>query len=262
MPIAPKRMPFFGHIAELRRRLVIVAAVLVTAAVGLYFLADPIFNWLVAPVSDALGDRPIIALRAFDPMMVRFKVALWAAIVLTSPVIIWQTLSFFLPALKPKEQKWFVGTFVAAVALFLIGVGFCYWLILPASFAWLVDQSGSIMEFQAQATDLITVIAYFLIGFGVAFETPVVVFYLTYFGVISYAKLRKNWRVVWVVIVIVASMITPDWSPVSMGALSAAMVVLYEGSMLLVRVLLAKKIAEQRAADAESDSQDEDDDES
>ncbi len=261
MPIAPKRMPFFGHIAELRRRVMIVVSVLFVAAIALYFVADPIYNWLVDPVRAALGDRPIIALRAFDPMMVRFKVALWAAIVLTSPVTIWQTLSFFLPALKPKEQKWFLGTFVSAVLLFLIGVAFCYVIILPASFAWLVDQAGSIMQFQAQATDIMTVIGYFLIGFGIAFETPIIVFYLTYFGVIPYAKLRQNWRVVWVVIVFVASMITPDWSPVSMGALSVAMIALYEISMLMVRVLMGKRIAAQRAADEEFDD-DEDDDES
>ncbi|TDB38712.1 MAG: twin-arginine translocase subunit TatC [Actinobacteria bacterium] len=259
MPIAPKRMPFFGHIAELRRRLMIVASVLVVAAVGLYFVADPLFNVLVEPVRAALGDRPIIALRAFDPMMVRFKVALWGALVLTSPVTIWQVMSFFLPALRPKEQRWFLGTFIASVVLFLIGVAFCYVIILPASFAWLVGQAGSIMQFQAQATDIITVIAYFLIGFGVAFETPVVVFYLTYFGVVPYAKLRKNWRIVWIVIIVVASMITPDWSPVSMGFLSAAMIGLYELSMLLVRIMMAKKIAAQRAADAEFDDDDEDD---
>lgn len=260
MPIAPKRMPFFGHIAELRRRITIVVSVLFVAAIALYFFADPIYNWLIDPVRAALGDRPVIALRAFDPMMVRFKVALWAAIVLTSPVTIWQTLSFFLPALKPKEQKWFLGTFVSAVLLFLIGVAFCYIIILPASFEWLINQSGSIMQFQAQATDIMTVIAYFLIGFGVAFETPIIVFYLTYFGVIPYAKLRKNWRVVWVVIVFVASMITPDWSPVSMTALSVAMIALYEISMLMVRVLMAKRIAAQRTADEEFD--DDEDDES
>ncbi len=251
MPIAPKRMSFFSHIAELRRRLVIVASVLVVSAVGLYFLADPIFNVLIEPVRAALGERPIIALRAFDPMMVRFKVALWASLVLTSPVTIWQTMSFFLPALRPKEQKWFLGTFIATVALFLAGVAFCYFVILPASFEWLVDQSGNIMEYQAQATDIITVIAYFLIGFGVAFETPVIVFYLTYFGVVPYAKLRQNWRIVWIVIIVVAAMITPDWSPVSMGFLSAAMIGLYEISMLLVRIMMAKKIKAQRAADAE-----------
>jgi sec-independent protein translocase protein TatC len=193
----------------------------------------------------------VVALRVLDPMMVRFKVALWAGVVLASPVIIWQTLSFFLPALKAKEQKWFMATFVAMLVLFVVGASLCYVVILPPSFAWLIGQSGSIMEFQAVATDLVTVVSYFILGFGVAFQLPVIVFYLVYFGVVPYAKLRENWRVVWVVIVIAAAMITPDWSPVSMGALSLAMVGLYELSMLLVRVVLAKKIAAQKAAEVE-----------
>jgi sec-independent protein translocase protein TatC len=112
------------------------------------------------------------------------------------------------------------------------------------------------MEFQAVATDLVTVVSYFILGFGVAFQTPVIVFYLVYFGVVPYAKLRKNWRIVWVAVVIAAAMITPDWSPVSMGALSGAMLGLYELSMLLVRVVLAKKIAAQKAADAGLDTDD------
>jgi sec-independent protein translocase protein TatC len=219
--------------------------------VAMYFFADPIYAFLIGPVKDALGDRPVVALRVLDPMMVRFKVALWAGVVLASPVIIWQTLSFFLPALKAKEQKWFMATFVAMLVLFVVGASLCYVVILPPSFAWLIGQSGSIMEFQAVATDLVTVVSYFILGFGVAFQLPVIVFYLVYFGVVPYAKLRENWRVVWVVIVIAAAMITPDWSPVSMGALSLAMVGLYELSMLLVRVVLAKKIAAQKAAEVE-----------
>jgi sec-independent protein translocase protein TatC len=244
-------MPFMGHIGELRKRLTVVIAVVSVTTVAMYFFADPIYAFLIGPVKDALGDRPVVALRVLDPMMVRFKVALWAGVVLASPVIIWQTLSFFLPALKAKEQKWFMATFVAMLVLFVVGASLCYVVILPPSFAWLIGQSGSIMEFQAVATDLVTVVSYFILGFGVAFQLPVIVFYLVYFGVVPYAKLRENWRVVWVVIVIAAAMITPDWSPVSMGALSLAMVGLYELSMLLVRVVLAKKIAAQKLADVE-----------
>lgn len=249
MPIAAKRMPFMGHIGELRKRLTIVVAVLSVTTVAMYFFADPIYSFLIAPVKTALGDRPVVALRVLDPMMVRFKVALWAGVILASPVIMWQVLSFFLPALKPKEQKWFMATFVSAIVLFIAGAAFCYLVILPPSFAWLVGQAGDIMEFQAVATDLVTVVSYFILGFGVAFQTPVIVFYLVYFGVVPYSKLRKNWRIVWVTIVVAAAMITPDWSPVSMGALAAAMLGLYELSMLLVRVVLRKKIAAQKAAD-------------
>jgi len=253
MPIAAKRMPFMGHIGELRKRLTIIVVVLSVTTVAMYFFADPIYAFLIAPVKNALGDRPVIALRVLDPMMVRFKVAIWAGVIIASPVLIWQVLSFFLPALKPKEQKWFMATFVSALVLFVAGAAFCYTVILPPSFAWLVDQSGSIMEFQAVATDLVTVVSYFILGFGVAFQTPVIVFYLVYFGVVPYATLRKNWRVVWVAVVVAAAMITPDWSPVSMGALAGAMLGLYELSMLLVRVVLRKKIEAQKAADVDLD---------
>jgi len=129
---------------------------------------------------------------------------------------------------------------------------FCYLMILPASFAWLAAQSGTIMTFTPTAGDLLLVVEFFLLGFGICFETPVVVFYLVYFGVVPYAKLRSNWRIIYVTIVILASMITPDWSPVSMGALSVAMIVLYELSMLACRVVLAKKIKAQKAAEAEA----------
>jgi len=246
-------MPFMGHIGELRKRLTIIVVVLSVTTVAMYFFADPIYAFLIAPVKNALGDRPVIALRVLDPMMVRFKVAIWAGVIIASPVLIWQVLSFFLPALKPKEQKWFMATFVSALVLFVAGAAFCYTVILPPSFAWLVDQSGSIMEFQAVATDLVTVVSYFILGFGVAFQTPVIVFYLVYFGVVPYATLRKNWRVVWVAVVVAAAMITPDWSPVSMGALAGAMLGLYELSMLLVRVVLRKKIEAQKAADVDLD---------
>ena len=90
---------------------------------------------------------------------------------------------------------------------------------------------------------------WFLAGFGMAFEVPVIVFYLVYFNVVPYATLRKNWRTVWVVIVVAASMITPDWNPWSMAALSASMVALFEASMLLVRIMLARKIKAQRLAE-------------
>jgi sec-independent protein translocase protein TatC len=135
--------------------------------------------------------------------------------------------------------------------LFLAGVAFCYFFILEPSTQWLVDQSGDIFELLLQAQSAVTFAMWFLAGFGLAFEVPVVVFYLVYFGVVPYDTLRKNWRVVWVVIVVVASMITPDWNPWSMLALSGAMVALFEASMALVRIVLARKIKAQKLAEVE-----------
>lgn len=245
-----------GHLAELRKRLVVVFIITGVFAVAGYFFATPIYKFLVAPLQNVLGGEPAVTLRILEAMGIRFKLGLWGGVIAASPVIIWQSLAFFLPALKPKERKWFVWTFIAAVVLFLGGAAFCYTLILGPSTQWLAGQNGDIFSYMPTGADLVTVSMYFILGFGIAFEVPVVVFYLVYFQVIPYDKLRKNWRVVWVVLATAAAMITPDWSPVTMGALSAAMIALFEASMFLVRILLARKIKAQR--DAFGDDEDED----
>lgn len=242
-------MPFMEHIAELRRRLTIVAVVVAPLAIGLYFFSEPIYSFIVAPVQGIIGEQAVV-LRVFDAMMLRFKVAFFASVIISSPLIIWQVMAFFLPALKERERKFVVPTFFAMVALFASGAAFCYLTILGPGFTWLVEQAGEIFRYLPTGPDLITSILWFLLGFGLAFQTPVIVFYLTYFGIVPYATLRRNWRQAWIVIIIVAAIATPDWSPFNMLALSAAMIVLYEVSLLLVRVVLRKKIAQQKAEEA------------
>lgn len=246
MPIGPARMPFMRHLDELRRRLTIVLAVLGVLTLGMYFYSEPVYALLIAPVREIVGENAVV-LRVFDAMMIRFKVGLFAAVIISSPLIVWQVMAFFLPALKPTERKWLVPTFASILALFLGGAAFCYFIVLGPGFGWLVDQAGDTFTYMATAADLVTSILWFLFGFGIAFQTPVVVFYLVYFGVVPYRTLRRNWRVAWVAMVIIAAMATPDWSPVSMGILAVAMIALYEVSLLLVRVVLSKKIARQQA---------------
>lgn len=253
MPIGPARMPFLKHLDELRKRMFLVVAVLSVAVIVLYFFSEPIYRFVVAPVWPILKGAKPIAIGVLDPMTVKFGLSFWAALVVCSPLIAWELMAFLMPALRPEERKWVIPTFLSMVVLFVAGVALCYVVILPASFAWLADQSGTIMAFTPTAGDLLVVVEFFLLGFGIAFQTPIIVFYLVYFGVIPYATLRSNWRIIYVVIVVLSAMITPDWSPVSMGALSIAMVALYELSMLACRVLLARKIKAQLAAENEAD---------
>ncbi len=246
MPISPKRMPFMGHIAELRRRLFIVILVLGTLAVGLYFVSDQIYTLLVGPAQKVIGTQGSFTFDVLEGMTNRFRLAVWAALIVGSPVIIYHALSFFVPAFKPKERRWFLWTFFAAVVLFAAGIAFCYLLILAPSAEWLVQQNGETFDLMLRASSMMQFSMWFMVGFGAAFEVPIVVFYLVYFEVVPYKTLRQNWRVVWVVIIVVAAMITPDWSPVSMGALAGAMIGLFEASMALVHILLRKKIRAQK----------------
>lgn len=256
MPVGPKRLPFLQHVAELRQRLVIVVAVLLVGSTVLYFrpFFDPIMSFILAPIRGMIPTGALTVFGPFESFTFRFKVSLFAAIVVFSPVIIWQVMAFFLPALKPNERKWVIPTFVAAVLLFLAGAGFSYGVIMKPAFQFMFTQGGSLIKILPSADRFLTGITLLLVGFGMAFEIPIVVFYAVGFGLIPYKKLRGSWRYVYTALAVVAAVATPDWSPITMGALGGALVVLYEGSLLLARFAFAKRIREQEQTALELES--------
>src|SRR5450759_3129505 len=129
MPIGPARMPFLKHIGELRRRLTLVFGVLITVMIVLYFFTSQIFEFLMRPVAFVLPGGKPIAIDVLGPMTMRFSLALWSAVVVCSPLIIWHTRAFFLPAMRPKERKWILPTLFSAIVLFVFGAVFCYLII-------------------------------------------------------------------------------------------------------------------------------------
>lgn len=257
MPIGPARMPLFDHLGELRMRLVRIVVCLLIGVVVFYLAAPTIIQFLLLPIAEFLpqaedGGAVLTALDPFEAFATSFKVSLWASVVTCSPVILWQILAFFLPALKPKERKWFVPAFAAAVILFILGTVFCYFIILDPAFQFLTGQVQGWAQSMPRASTFVDTIIKFEIGFGFAFELPLVVFFLAVFDIVPYKKLRSSWRVVYVALMVVSAMVTPDASPVTMMLLFAAMVCLYEISLLISRVVLRKKIkreAEEEAAD-------------
>src|SRR5512137_2154764 len=143
MPIGPARMPFLDHIAELRRRLIVIAAVVLIGSSTLYFWAPQIYDFIVQPVLKipALADKPMNILGPWGTFGLRFTVALYASIIIGSPIILWQIMAFFLPALRPKERKYVIPTFFALLAFFASGVVFCYTVILSTAFGWMISQA-------------------------------------------------------------------------------------------------------------------------
>ena len=262
MPIGPARMPLFDHLGELRMRLVRIVVCLLVGVCVFYFATPTMGQFLMIPIAEYLPKGPdglpsFMAIDPFEAFSTRFQISLWAAIVACSPVILWQLLAFFLPALKPNERKWFIPTFVAAVVLFIVGTIFCYCIILNPAFQWLTDQAyGMSAQVLPQASSYLDIIIKFEIGFGFAFELPVVVFYLVIFDIIPYKKMRGQWRTIYVVLMVLCAMITPDASPITMLLMFAALVVLYEASLLLARIVLSKRIKKQNAELAAEEAED------
>lgn len=252
MAIGPARMPLMEHLGELRMRLVRIVVVLLVGVCVFYLAAGTVGQFLLLPIAEFLpqgqdGQVDLYFLNAFDPFTVKFKIAFWMAVVATSPVILWQLLAFFLPALKPKERKWFIPTFAAAVLLFILGTVFCYLVILHPAFQWLTDQTSGLGTVAPNAASYVDVIIKFEIGFGIAFELPIVIFYLVIFDIVPYKKLRNSWRYVYIGLMVFSAMVTPDANPVTMILMFAALLALYEISLLVARVALARRIKRKAA---------------
>ncbi|MDR1088905.1 MAG: twin-arginine translocase subunit TatC [Coriobacteriales bacterium] len=263
------RMTIWEHLGELRRRLTIIIVSLLVATVVVYFFAPYLILFIIEPVAGYIAGEPIetvdqlsTVLNVLDPLggfTLRFKVSIFFGAILTSPIWIWQLMAFFLPALKPSERKWVLPTFFVGVVLFIFGQVFCYLVILDPAFAWMLEQTNDFARVLANATDYISLILLFEIAFGFAFELPLVVFYLIIFNIVPYKKLRKSWRVVYVVLLVFCAVVTPDASPVTMLLMFVAIALLYEASLFVSRIVLNKRIKAleaERAAAGETDDED------
>ena len=252
MPVGAARMPLFDHIGELRMRLVRIVAALGVAVVIFYLASPTLAHFLTIPIAEFLphnedGLAIFSFIDPFEAFMVRFEISAYAALVACMPLIIWQIMAFFLPALKPKERKWFIPVFSAAMILFAIGIVFCYLIILHPAFEWLTAQGDGFGETIARASSYISTIIKFEIIFGFAFELPLIIFFLVIFNIVPYKTLRSSWRIVYVSIMVLSAIATPDASPITMMLMCAALISLYEISLLLSRLVLANKIRKQNA---------------
>ncbi len=238
MPIGPARMPLFDHIGELRRRVTIMVVSVVVAAVIIYFATPALIDLMIDQIREAMRGGELYVFTALGGFTIRFKVACFFAVIVCTPIIIWELMAFFLPALKPSERKWVVPTVGAMVFLFFLGMIFCYFVIQPAAFGWLLGESDAFATTMADAEDYLNIYMMLEIGFGVAFQLPLVIFYLTIFHLVPYATLRGQWRYVYVGLMVLSAVVTPDASPVTMFLMFAALIALYEVALAVARYVL------------------------
>lgn len=242
MPVGPARMPLLDHLSELRRRLTIIVVCLLVTVCVLYVASPTLIQILVDPIREYLpDDGKLYVTTALGGFTLRFKVSMFFSVIVCSPIIIFQALGFFMPALRPSEQKWVAPTVAALVFLFFFGMVFCYFVILQATFGWLLEQTGDFATAFPNAEDYINIITLLELGFGVVFELPLVIFYLSIFHLVPYKTFRENWRIIYVVLLVGCAMVTPDASPVTMFLMFAAVIMLYEVSLAIARRVIVAR---------------------
>lgn len=235
--MATGRMTYFQHLEELRRRIIVSLIALVTA-----FAAAWLFAWdILAIIKAPAGAINLHYMTPMEPFLVRFKLALFGAVILALPVILFEALAFASPALKRKERGYTVLIMSMIVAFFAVGVLFGYRYIMPAGINWLLNVAGGQMSAVMSAGSYVNFAGWFMLGLGISFETPVFIWMLVALGVITPKQLQNQWRWAVVIILLVSAVITPDWSPVTMALVALPMMCLYVLSIALARVTTRRR---------------------
>ena len=224
----PKQMSFWEHFEELRHRLFFAVLALAVTTVGSLFFTQRLLDLLAVPVGSLSSLQSI---EVTENISVYMRVALLSGVVLSMPIILYQLLAFIVPGLNDIERRWVFIFIVAGTVLFLTGVAFAYFVMLPASLTFLLEFLA--VETKPRLINYISFITNLLFWMGVAFQTPLLVFALAKLRVVSARTLAKQWRVAVVVIAVLAAVITPTVDPINMALLMTPLILLYFLSVLL-----------------------------
>ena len=232
------KQPLLEHLIELRRRLLRSLATLVVCfAICLYFARD-IFAILVQPLLKA-GEGRLIYTDIFEAFFVEVKVALFAALMLSFPVIATQLWRFVAPGLYAKEKKAFLPFLVMTPFFFIGGASFAYFLAMPWALHFLLSYQGNIGGVQQEALpgvgNYLNFVTRFLFGFGTAFLLPILLMILERAGIVTREQLAASRRYAIVAAAAVAAVLTPP-DAVSMMLLLIPLYGLYEFAILAIRI--------------------------
>ncbi|MBU4173783.1 MAG: twin-arginine translocase subunit TatC [Actinobacteria bacterium] len=237
MAVKRGRMTYLQHLEELRRR-IIVCIVAVSAGCGVSW----IFAWDILDIlKGPAGNITLHYLKPMEPFLVRFKLTLFGGVLLALPVVLFEVLAFLSPALKRKDRSFTIAVMLMILAFFSAGVALGYYYIMPVGITWLLDLAAGQMSPVLSASEYVSFAGWFMLAFGIAFETPIFIWMLVALGVLTPEQLRRQWRYAYIIILLFAAVITPDWNPITMLMVAVPMVLLYEMSILLARFTVGKR---------------------
>ena len=239
-PVAEKQS-IMTHLAALRNVLVICAAAVGVAFVLIfYFAIDWLMGLILAPI-EARGIE-IIYTAMSEALMTKMKVAIVAAIVVASPVIVWQIWGFIKPALYPHEKKLFRVLFFIVLILFLMGVAFCYGVVYMLAVDFFLIAGENLAVPMLSVDKYIGFLFGFVVPFGIAFELPVVLYMTTRLGWTNHQMLASKRKFIILAVAVVAAILTPP-DVVSQMLLGIPMLLLFEIGVQVARFVKPRERA-------------------
>ncbi len=232
------KQPLLDHLIELRRRLLWCLATLVVTFFICFHFSRQIFAVLVQPLLHA-GQGKLIYTDVFEAFFTQVKVAVFAALMVSFPVIATQLWRFIAPGLYAKEKNAFLPFLLATPVFFAAGASFAYFLAMPWALHFLLSYQGDVGGVQQEALpgvgNYLNFVTHFLFGFGAAFLLPILLMILERAGIVTRQQLAKSRRYAIVAAAVVAGVLTPP-DAVSMMLLMVPLYGLYEFAILAIRV--------------------------
>ncbi len=235
-PPLDRPVPILEHIEELRKRLLWALIFLLAAIVGSFFFAEKLITVLTQPIG---GLERLQSIEVTESIGVYMKVSLLSGFVIAFPVIMYQILRFILPGLTPREKRSVLASIPFITILFLAGVAFTFFIMLTPSLDFLTRFLG--IETTPRLSSYINFVTNLIFWVGISFETPLFIFILARFGIVTARGLLKGWRYAVVVIAVIAAVITPTIDPVNMALLMAPLITLYFISVLFAAMAQNRK---------------------
>lgn len=236
--------PFLDHLDDLRSLVIKIALIVVVAMVGAFFFREYLAMILQRPLFNLDPTRvaSLQSLGVADSMTVSLELSFYAGIIISFPILIFFIAQFIFPALHRAEKRFIVPVAVFSFFLFLVGIFFSYFVVLPGTLDFFFRDAKA-MHWTPMWTvrDYYSFTTQFLVAFGVAFEMPMVVFVLVKLGFLTTEVLRKARAVAIVAIFTIAAFITPSPDLMTYLLMGGPMVVLYELCILLARFVEKKK---------------------
>ena len=241
-----KAMTIVEHLEELRKAVVVsIITVLTSTMVIFFFFRDALFMVAIKPLAEY--GIPVVFIGPTEALFSKLKISIVAGLFVSLPVVLWRIWSFVVPALHSNERRYVYLLVPASLLLFLLGVSFGYFTVLQIATKYLLVVAGEGLEPMITVSKYVSFLISFLLPFGLIFELPLIVFFLTRIGLVNHTFLARNRRYAILITFILAAVLTPP-DVVSQILLAVPMVLLYEISILISRVAKPKPKFEESAA--------------
>ncbi len=244
----PRRLSHGGqaaledHLEGLRWRIVVMLGALALGTIVAFVFHGQILEWLNRPLP--LDHRRVVTYGVAEPFTVSLTVSMYTGFLLALPVILWQTWSFFAPAIDPQSERRILGLASFATLLGAGGLAFGYLVLLPRAIHWLTNYDQAQFHILIRAQDYYRFVSTVLLGVVCVFELPIVILGLVHLGVLTSRRLRKNRRLGYFIVAVIA-LALPGPDPVTTALELLPMWILFEGSIWLATLTetRAKRLA-------------------